>query len=131
MTTHEEMMRSIDQVNLFLYDLLNPKKTPRVPSHIRQRSRRVCKHFPFSSDYMMQCLSSDQISTGNICEELKDRCEHLETDRNNLAASMESMQKELDATRMELLCVISERMSSKELKQEIKKRSWEYLNYKI
>ncbi len=80
---------------------------------------------------MLQCLSSDQFASENICEELKDRCEHLETDRNNLAASVETMQKELDATRRELLCVISERMSSKELKQEVKKRSWEYLNYDV
>ena len=129
MTTHEEMMRSIDSVHSFLFDLMNPQKTKRIPKEIRQRARRVVKHFPFSSDYMMQCLSSDQFASENICEELKDRCEHLETDRNNLAASVEDMQKELDATRIEFLCAISERMSSKELKQEIKKRSWEYLNY--
>ena len=131
MTTHEEMMRSIDSAHSFLFDLMNPQMTKRIPKEIRQRARRVVKHFPFSSDYMMQCLSSNQLASENLCEELKDRCEHLETDRNNLAASMESMQKELDATRMELLSAIREKMSSKELRREIKKRSWEYLNYDV
>ena len=129
MTTTEEMLRAIDSAHAFLFDLMNPQSTKRIPAEIRQRARRVVKHFPFSSDYMLQSLSSDQFSTENICDELKDRCEHLETDRNNLAASVEAMQKELDATRRELLCAISERMSSKELKQEIKKRAWEHLYY--
>lgn len=125
------MLRAIDSAHAFLFDLMNPQSTKRVPTEIRQRARRVVKHFPFSSDYMLQCLSSDQFTSENICEELKDRCEHLETDRNNLAASIEAMQKELDATRMELLSAIREKMSSKELRREIKKRSWEYLNYDV
>ena len=95
MTTTEEMLRAIDSAHAFLFDLMNPQSTKRVPTEIRQRARRVVKHFPFSSDYMLQCLSSDQFASENICEELKDRCEHLETDRNNLAASTEAMQEKL------------------------------------
>ena len=89
------MLRAIDSAHAFLFDLMNPQSTKRVPAEIRQRARRVVKHFPFSSDYMLQCLSSDQFASENICEELKDRCEHLETDRNNLAASTEAMQEKL------------------------------------
>lgn len=95
MTTTEEMLRAIDSAHAFLFDLMNPQSTKRIPKEIRQRARRVVKHFPFSSDYMLQCLSSDQFASENICEELKDRCEHLETDRNNLAASTEAMQEKL------------------------------------
>ncbi len=89
------MLRAIDSAHAFLFDLMNPQSTKRIPAEIRQRARRVVKHFPFSSDYMLQCLSSDQFASENICEELKDRCEHLEIDRNNLAASTEAMQEKL------------------------------------
>lgn len=123
------MLRAINSAHAFLFDLMNPQSTKRVPSEIRSRARRVVKHFPFSSDYMIQCLSLDQAASEAVCETLFERCSHLETDRNNLAASIEETQKELDEARKEILCLYRERMSSKELKMEIKKRKWEYLNY--
>jgi hypothetical protein len=125
MTTTEEMLRAIDSAHTFLFDLMNPQSTKRIPAEIRKRARRVVKHFPFSSDYMLQSLSSDQFASEAICEELRDRCNHLEADRNNLSSAMEIMQKELDETRKELIVALSERMSLKELRQEVKKRGWE------
>jgi len=46
---HEELHALIATRN-FLYDLLDPKKTPRVPRSIRLRARQVCKHYPFPHD---------------------------------------------------------------------------------
>jgi hypothetical protein len=42
---HEEA-RALVAVRQFLYDLLDPKKTPRVPKAIRTRAYRVSKHYP-------------------------------------------------------------------------------------
>lgn len=46
MTTREEEIRTINQVRTFLYDLINPESTPKVPRIIRLRARRLAKHFP-------------------------------------------------------------------------------------
>ena len=46
MTLPEEEARAIAATRTFLYDLLDPKQTPRVPRAIRQRARRVLKHYP-------------------------------------------------------------------------------------
>jgi hypothetical protein len=52
MTLPCEEVHSLQAVRRFLYDLLDPTVTPRVPKAIRQRARRVCKHFPM--DYSIQ-----------------------------------------------------------------------------
>jgi len=52
MTLPQEEVHSLQAVRRFLYDLLDPTATPRVPKAIRQRARRVCKHFPM--DYSIQ-----------------------------------------------------------------------------
>jgi hypothetical protein len=44
---HEEV-NSLNGVREFLYDLLDPKKTPRVPRAVRLRAHRLAKHFPMS-----------------------------------------------------------------------------------
>ena len=46
MTLPEEEARAIAATRTFLYDLLDPKQTPRVPREVRQRARRVLKHYP-------------------------------------------------------------------------------------
>jgi hypothetical protein len=46
MTLPEEEARAVDAVRQFLFELLDPKLTPRVPKGIRQRSRRLLKHYP-------------------------------------------------------------------------------------
>jgi len=52
MTLPNEEVQSLQAVRRFLFDLLDPSATPRVPKEIRQRARRVCKHFPM--DYSIQ-----------------------------------------------------------------------------
>ena len=46
MTLPYEEVHSLNGVRQFLYDLLDPKKTPRVPREVRLRAHRLCKHFP-------------------------------------------------------------------------------------
>ena len=46
MTTADEERRAISKVRRFLYDLMDPQVTPRVPAYIRQRARQVSKHYP-------------------------------------------------------------------------------------
>jgi hypothetical protein len=41
-----ERSRAIGYAHQFLRDLLDPKKTPRVPKAIRQRALRVLRHYP-------------------------------------------------------------------------------------
>jgi hypothetical protein len=46
MTLPEEEARAIAATRTFLYALLDPKQTPRVPREVRQQARRVLKHYP-------------------------------------------------------------------------------------
>lgn len=48
MTLPHEEVNSLNGVREFLYDLLDPKKTPRVPRAVRLRAHRLAKHFPMS-----------------------------------------------------------------------------------
>lgn len=50
MSTFDEEKRSIESVRKFLWDLINSKETPRVPKYVRDRARRVIKHYPLSLD---------------------------------------------------------------------------------
>ena len=43
---------AIKNTELFLIDLMDPKKTPRVPSAVRKEAYRCLKHYP--SDYHME-----------------------------------------------------------------------------
>ena len=46
MSTREEERRAISQVRRFLFELMDPQVTPRVPGYSRQRARQVSKHYP-------------------------------------------------------------------------------------
>lgn len=45
MTLPDEKYRAITHARNFLRSLLDPKKTPRVPSKVRQEAYRVLKHY--------------------------------------------------------------------------------------
>lgn len=47
MTLPEERIQAIHAARDFLRDLLDPRKTPRVPLVVRQRALRVLKHYPW------------------------------------------------------------------------------------
>jgi hypothetical protein len=46
MTLPYERYNAIKWTETFLKDLLDPKKTPRVPKHIRQRAYSLLRHYP-------------------------------------------------------------------------------------
>ena len=50
MTLPNERYRSVRYTREFLRDLLDPKKTPKVPREIRKRAHMVLKHFPGEHD---------------------------------------------------------------------------------
>jgi hypothetical protein len=48
MTLPDERTRAIVNARNFLYDLTDPKKTPRVPKSVRQQAWRILKHYPWN-----------------------------------------------------------------------------------
>ena len=46
MTLPFEEKRAIQYTRKFLYDLLVPSETPRVPKEIRDRARSLLRHYP-------------------------------------------------------------------------------------
>ena len=50
MTVPIERSWAIENARQFLLELLDPKKTPRVPMEIRKHAARCLKHFPGQYD---------------------------------------------------------------------------------
>lgn len=46
MTTPRESRESLKRARAFLYALLDPKATPRVPKGVRHEACRVLRHYP-------------------------------------------------------------------------------------
>ena len=46
MTIPDERRNAVNSTRLFLISLLDPKKTPRVPSAIRKEAGRCLRHYP-------------------------------------------------------------------------------------
>ena len=46
MTMPNERRWAIENTRIFLSDLMDPKKTPRVPSAVRKEAYRCLKHYP-------------------------------------------------------------------------------------
>ena len=55
MTLPDERYRAIMYAKNFCEDLLDSKKTPKVPKHIRQRALGVLRHFP--DEYYLSMLA--------------------------------------------------------------------------
>lgn len=54
MTTIDERFQAIHNARSFMYRLMDPKQTPKVPKKIREEARARLKHFPheFEVKYM-------------------------------------------------------------------------------
>ena len=52
MTLPCERYNSIKRTETFLRDLMDPKKTPRIPSAVRKEAYRCLKHYP--GEYYME-----------------------------------------------------------------------------
>lgn len=46
MTTPSEEVLALLHARAFLFDLLDPRATPRVPRPVRERARACLRHFP-------------------------------------------------------------------------------------
>jgi hypothetical protein len=46
MTLPDERYRAMKHGKQFLYDLIDPKKTPRVPKEIRRQALCILRHYP-------------------------------------------------------------------------------------
>jgi hypothetical protein len=57
MTIPSERTRAVLYTQDFLIDLLDPKKTPRVPKEIRRRASALLRHYP--SDYDMEMVVAE------------------------------------------------------------------------
>jgi hypothetical protein len=55
MTLPDERYRAIKWAEQLCEDLLDPKKTPRVPKDIRRRAHSVLRHFP--GEYYLSMLA--------------------------------------------------------------------------
>ena len=65
MTLPFEEKRSIQYTRQFLYDLLVPSKTPRVPKEVRERARSLLRHYP--PEYRIdQIMPEEQFSIYNL-----------------------------------------------------------------
>ena len=71
MTLPCERYNAIKYTENFLKDLMDPKKTPRVPKEIRQMAYRCLRHYP--SGYNLDLLATkcpDVIQTPNPIDDL-------------------------------------------------------------
>lgn len=55
MTMPFERRWAVNNTRLFLVDLMDPKKTPRVPKEIRKEAYRCLRHYP--GEYYMECAA--------------------------------------------------------------------------
>jgi hypothetical protein len=61
MTLPDERYRAVLAAERFLRDLLDPKKTPRVPAAIRSGARSVLRHYPSTWDMDRASHSSPEV----------------------------------------------------------------------
>lgn len=50
MTLPDERRSAVSWTRRFLLDLIDPKKTPKVPLDIRRQARSLLKHYPQEND---------------------------------------------------------------------------------
>ena len=61
MTLPCERTNAVMNVERFLMDLSNPRKTPRIPSEVRKQARSLLKHYPRKFDMMDPAESFEPI----------------------------------------------------------------------
>ena len=61
MTLPDERYRAVLAAERFLADLLDSKKTPRVPAEIRARARSVLRHYPGTWDMDRAAHTSPEV----------------------------------------------------------------------
>ena len=60
MSLPDEKRRAVASVRQFLFNLLDPQKTPRVPKAVRQEARRVLKHYPLDCEIQIKDWNTEE-----------------------------------------------------------------------
>ena len=53
MTLPYERVNAVNNTRIFLYALIDPKKTPKVPKQVREVASGLIKHYPTALDMEM------------------------------------------------------------------------------
>ena len=61
MSTLEEEIYALQRCKEFIYSLLDPKQTPKVPKEIREKARNVVKHYPLVVDVFVEKYYNEKI----------------------------------------------------------------------
>ena len=61
MSTLEEEIYALQRCKEFIYSLLDPKQTPKVPKEIREKARIVVKHYPLVVDVFVEKYYNEKI----------------------------------------------------------------------
>ena len=68
MTLPYERTRAVVQTEEFLKDLINPKKTPKVPKEVRKQAYSLLRHYPNSIDMEIISKREDKNDATIICK---------------------------------------------------------------
>lgn len=63
MTMPDERYRAVFHTQMFLHELCNPEKTPRVPKHVRDTARWLLRHYPSKLDLDIASRACPEIFT--------------------------------------------------------------------
>ena len=84
MTLPDERYRAVIKTKEFLQDLLDPKKTPRIPKDIRQTARWCLRHYPDSWDMQQAAEASPHLFAERM-EDVTRLFKKYEESKNNEA----------------------------------------------
>jgi len=80
MTTPQEEHYALIRARQFLVDLIDPKKTPRVPKYVREEARARVKHFPIMGGYLEKYGPHDHDHLDPLLKYGPHDHDHLEVD---------------------------------------------------
>ena len=110
MTLPYEEVNSLKAVRKFLYDLLDPSKTPRVPKAIRLRAHRLSKHYPMDHSITERYPDVAEVSDTRLRDAMNRVTAQYENTFKRLAQSEQedAMTETTTSTRKNYLAEITE-----------------------
>lgn len=66
MSLRIEQYRALNMAKEFLFDMCDPKKTPRVPSDVRRRASHCLRHYPVLSENGEPIFSKDSYGIAHL-----------------------------------------------------------------
>ena len=66
MSLRIEQYRALKMTNEFLFEMLDPKKTPRVPGDVRRRASHCLRHYPVLRENGEPMFSRDCIGIEHL-----------------------------------------------------------------